>query len=79
MADLKKLSFAEVNSQFKADMEAFKTETQKISAARGKEGRIAAHQARLAGPETWRRMSGIKLMIHEVKHVGNRPFAWGFA
>mmetsp|Transcript_23618 Transcript_23618/g.32986 ORF Transcript_23618/g.32986 Transcript_23618/m.32986 type:complete len:117 (-) Transcript_23618:292-642(-) len=80
MADnLKGLTFAELNAQFKTDMEAFKTQTQKISAARGKEGRIAAHQARLAGPETWRRMSGVKLMMHEMKHVGNKPFAWGFA
>ena len=54
--------------------------SKKIAASRGKEARIAAHQAKMAsGKQTWRQMSGIKLMAHEVSHVGNRPFMVGFA
>lgn len=77
--NLKSLSFAELNAQYKSNMEAYKAATQKIAAARGKEGRIAAYNKRLAGPQTWRQMSGVKLMVHEMKHQGNRPFAYGFA
>lgn len=56
-----------------------RAESKKIWATRGKDARVAAAAARLAQPASWRQLSGIPLMIHEVKHVGNRPFMVGFA
>lgn len=64
---------AEIKAYFEKRME----ESKKIWAGRGKEAQIAAHQARLAKP-SWRHLTGTNLMMHEIKHVGNRPFAWGF-
>eukprot|EP00541_Cyclophora_tenuis_P002177 CAMPEP_0116544242 /NCGR_PEP_ID=MMETSP0397-20121206/2007_1 /TAXON_ID=216820 /ORGANISM="Cyclophora tenuis, Strain ECT3854" /LENGTH=101 /DNA_ID=CAMNT_0004068429 /DNA_START=26 /DNA_END=331 /DNA_ORIENTATION=- len=52
-------------------------ESRKKWASRGKEARLAAQQARLA-KSSWRNLSGMNLMVHEIRHVGNRPFAWGF-
>jgi hypothetical protein len=74
MADSAK--YEEVTNYFKERMEVSK----KIAAARGKDARIAAHQAKLAsGKQTWRQMTGVKLMAHEISHVGNKPFMVGFA
>ena len=50
-----------------------------IQLLQSKDARIAAAEARKAGPPTWRQLRGVPLMMHEIKHVGNRPFAWGFA
>jgi hypothetical protein len=67
--------YEEVNNYFIARME----ESRKIWATRGKEARIKAHAERLAsGAKTWRQLSGLPLMVHEISHVGNRPFMWGF-
>eukprot|EP00566_Odontella_aurita_P024036 CAMPEP_0113569908 /NCGR_PEP_ID=MMETSP0015_2-20120614/24672_1 /TAXON_ID=2838 /ORGANISM="Odontella" /LENGTH=107 /DNA_ID=CAMNT_0000472625 /DNA_START=54 /DNA_END=377 /DNA_ORIENTATION=+ /assembly_acc=CAM_ASM_000160 len=67
--------YAEVNEYFQKRME----ESRSVWAKRGKEARIAAYNQRLAeGPKTWRQMKGMPLIIHEIKHVGNRPFMWGF-
>jgi hypothetical protein len=68
-------NYEEVNSYFRQRME----ESRKIWATRGKDARVAAAEARKAGPQTWRQLRGVPLMMHEIKHVGNRPFAWGFA
>ena len=68
-------NYEEVNTYFRQRME----ESRKIWSTRGKDARIAAAEARKAGPPTWRQLRGVPLMMHEIKHVGNRPFAWGFA
>lgn len=64
---------AEIDAYFKQQME----ESKKVWEMRGKDARIKAHAARLAGPKTWRQLKGAELMIHEAKHVGNRPFVTG--
>jgi hypothetical protein len=64
---------AEIEAYFKAQME----ESKKVWEMRGKDARIKAHAARIAGPKTWRQMKGMELMIHEAKHAGNRPFVIG--
>lgn len=65
----------EVNNYFQQRME----ESKRIRATRGKDARIVAHAQKIAsGVKTWRQMSGLPLMVHEIKHVGNRPFMWGF-
>ncbi|KAL7465123.1 hypothetical protein ACHAXS_005450 [Conticribra weissflogii] len=66
---------AEINTYFQNRM----AESKKIWATRGKDARIAAAAKRAAEPASWRQMSGMPLMIHEIKHVGNRPFMVGFA
>mmetsp|Transcript_10400 Transcript_10400/g.15780 ORF Transcript_10400/g.15780 Transcript_10400/m.15780 type:complete len:111 (+) Transcript_10400:125-457(+) len=50
----------------------------KIWATRGADARVAAEVKRAAERTTWRQMSGMKLLMHEVGHVGNRPFMIGF-
>ena len=65
---------AEINTYFQNRM----AESKKIWATRGKGARIAAAAARAANPPTWRQMSGLSLMMHEISHVGNRPFMVGF-
>mmetsp|Transcript_17915 Transcript_17915/g.25323 ORF Transcript_17915/g.25323 Transcript_17915/m.25323 type:complete len:106 (-) Transcript_17915:315-632(-) len=73
MADSGK--YEEVNNYFKQRM----AESKKIWETRGKDARIKAHAEKAAsGVKTWRQMSGVPLMIHEIKHVGNKPFMWGF-
>lgn len=68
--------YEEVTNYFKERM----SQSKAVAAARGKEARIAAAQAKAAsGVKTWRQMTGIKLMAHEISHVGNRPFMIGFA
>ncbi|KAL7533819.1 hypothetical protein ACHAWF_004629 [Thalassiosira exigua] len=62
---------AEINTFFKNRM----AESKKIWATRGREARIAA-EAKRAG--TWRQMSGLNLIMHELGHSGNKPFAIGF-
>jgi pyridoxine/pyridoxamine 5'-phosphate oxidase len=67
--------YEEANNYFKARME----ESRKIWASRGKEARIKAHAERMSsGVKTWRQMSGLPLMVHEMSHAGNRPFMLGF-
>ena len=39
----------------------------------------AAAQKAASGTTTWRQMSGVRLMAHEISHVGNKPFMIGFA
>lgn len=68
--------YEEVTNYFKERM----AESKKISATRGREARIKATAVRMAsGVKTWRQKSGVSLMLHEVSHVGNRPFMIGFA
>jgi hypothetical protein len=64
---------AEIEAYFKQQME----ESKKLWSMRGKEARIQAHAARMNGPKTWRQLKGMELMIHEMKHAGNRPFVTG--
>lgn len=53
-------------------------ETMKSNQAlRGEEG-LAKRMAERANRGTWRQMSGMKLMAHEINHPGNKPFAIGF-
>ena len=35
--------------------------------------------ARATTHKTWRQMKGLELMMHELNHPGNKPFAIGFA
>ena len=65
---------AEINTYFQNRM----AESKKIWATRGKGARIAAAAAKASHPPTWRQMSGMSLMMHEISHVGNRPFMVGF-
>ncbi len=68
--------YEEVTNYFKERM----AESKKIQATRGKEARIAsAAQKAASGHSTWRQMTGVRLMAHEISHVGNRPFMIGFA
>ena len=62
MSDAK---YEEVTNYFKERM----AESKKINATRGREARLAAQAARLAksGP-TWRQLSGMQLMAHEMGH-----------
>jgi hypothetical protein len=74
MAD-SQAKYAEINNYFKERM----AESKSIRAARGKDARIAAQAAKAAsGVKTWRQMKGLPLLVHEMKHVGNRPFTVGF-
>jgi hypothetical protein len=74
MADNAK--YEEVTNYFKDRM----AESKKIAAGRGKDARIAAAAAKKAsGVQSWRQMTGFRLMAHEISHVGNRPFMFGFA
>lgn len=65
---------AEIDRHFKQRLEYSKLRW----AARGRDARIAAYQARIAKP-SWRQLTGIQFFMHEAAHPGNRPFAWGFA
>ena len=65
---------AEINAYFHNRM----AESKKIWASRGKDARIAAVAKRAAEPPSWRQLKGIPLLLHEIKHVGNRPFMIGF-
>ena len=66
--------YEEVNAYFRQRME----DSRKIWDTRGREARVAAHQARLGG-SSWRQMRGMPLMMNEIGHIGNRPFMVGFA
>jgi len=67
-------SIEEINGYFKNRM----AESKKIWASRGKEAHQAAVQKRAIEGKSWRQLRGMSLFFHEMKHVGNRPFAWGF-
>ncbi len=68
--------YEEINNYFKERM----AQTKKIRATRGKDARIAAAAQKAAsGATTWRQMTGVRLMAHEISHVGNKPFMIGFA
>jgi hypothetical protein len=70
-----KEEIVEINSYFKGRMD----ESRKIWATRGASARAASVAAKAAGsPKTWRQMSGMSLMMHEVGHTGNKPFMIGF-
>jgi hypothetical protein len=64
----------EINTYFANRM----AESKKIWATRGKDARIAAAAAKASAPPTWRQLKGVPLMLHEIKHAGNRPFMVGF-
>ena len=64
---------AQIDYEFKQRLEYSKLRR----AARGKEHRLAAHNARLS-KGGWRTLSGIQFFIHEFNHPGTRPFAIGF-
>merc|ERR550539_758473 len=59
--------FIEVNNYFRRRLEESKER-------RSRRGNL---QSRTPRTGTWRQLSGINLMIHEVGHVGNRPFMIG--
>ncbi|KAL7533703.1 hypothetical protein ACHAXR_008623 [Thalassiosira sp. AJA248-18] len=65
----------EINTFFESRM----AESKKIWATRGKDARAAAMAKKAAEPPTWRQMRGMSLMMHEMGHIGNRPFVVGFA
>jgi hypothetical protein len=66
---------ADINAYFRSRLD----QSRKTWAARGKDARIAALNARAAqSPPTWRQLKGVNLMLHEIGHVGNRPFMIGF-
>ncbi len=72
MSDAK---YEEVSNYFKERM----AESKRIAATRGKEARVQAHATKMASEaKTWRQMKGVQLMAHEITHVGNRPFMFGF-
>jgi hypothetical protein len=74
--NMSEAKYEEVTNYFKERM----AQSRAVAAARGKEARIAAAQAKAAsGNKTWRQLSGARLMAHEISHVGNRPFMVGFA
>ena len=64
---------AEINTYLRNRLD----ENRKIWATRGKEARLASLNAR-AGKSTWRQLRGMPLFLHELGHVGNRPFMIGF-
>lgn len=64
----------EINTFFQSRM----AESKKIWATRGKDARLAAVAKRASGPQTWRQMSGMRLLMHEIGHHGNLPFMVGF-
>lgn len=66
---------AEINTYLRNRL----NESKKIWATRGKEARLASLNARATqSPATWRQLKGVPLMLHEIGHVGNRPFMIGF-
>lgn len=65
---------AEINTYFRNRM----AESKKIWSTRGKEARVATLAARATAPPSWRQLKGMPLMLHEIGHVGNRPFMVGF-
>lgn len=65
---------AEINTYFQDRM----AQSKKIWATRGPDARAAALAKRAAGPATWRQMSGLRLIMHEMGHIGNKPFVVGF-
>jgi hypothetical protein len=71
-----KEEIAEINAYFQGRM----AESKKIWSTRGKDARIAsaAAKATSGGAKTWRQMSGMSLMMHEIGHAGNRHFMVGF-
>ena len=56
---------AEINTYFQNRM----AESKKIWATRGKDARIAAAAANASRTPTWRQMTGMSLMMHEISHV----------
>ena len=66
---------AEINTYFRNRL----NESKKIWATRGREARLASLNARATqSPPTWRQLSGMNLMMHEIGPIGNRPFMVGF-
>mmetsp|Transcript_34933 Transcript_34933/g.53570 ORF Transcript_34933/g.53570 Transcript_34933/m.53570 type:complete len:102 (-) Transcript_34933:169-474(-) len=63
----------DVINMLRAETEANRAKWQ----ARAPEVRAAARDARMA-KDTWRQMSGLKLVFHEMASPGLRPFATGF-
>ena len=64
----------EIDNHFKQRLQ----QSQERWAARGKDARIAANNARLA-KNPWREVTGLKFLVNEAKTPGTRPFAVGFA
>ena len=75
MTEFTQQKYEEVNNYLKERL----AESRKVRAARGKEAQMAAQAAKAAsGAKSWRQMSGLPLLVHEMGHVGNRPFTIGF-
>lgn len=55
------------------------TELKFNQAHRGPEGYARRMAHRAATHNTWRQMKGMDLVMHELRHPGNYPFAIGFA
>ncbi len=64
----------EIDNHFKQRLQ----QSKERWAARGKDARIAANNARLA-KNPWREVTGLKFLVNEAKTPGTRPFAVGFA
>jgi hypothetical protein len=47
-------------------------------AGRGEAKLIERMNTRALTHQTWRQMSGVKLVAHELNHPGNKPFVLGF-
>ncbi|CAB9510996.1 expressed unknown protein [Seminavis robusta] len=47
-------------------------------AGRGQAKMIERMNTRATTHNTWRQMSGVKLVAHEMNHPGNKPFVIGF-
>lgn len=50
----------------------------KQQGGRGEAKLLERHNLRQTTHKTWRQMSGMKLVAHELNHPGNKPFVIGF-
>ena len=53
-------------------------ESMKMNQSLRGEENLARRLEERAKRDTWRQMSGMKLMMHEYNHPGNKPFVIGF-
>ena len=65
------------NYEALASMRTMMETMKKNQSLRGEAG-LAERTAARAQRKTWRQMKGVELMMHEINHPGNKPFAIGF-
>jgi len=71
-----------MQSQYAAldKMRAMMETMKKNQSLRGEDGLRRRMEARASKPQkTWRQMKGMQLVVHEINHPGNKPFAIGLA